>query len=110
MDTAAIPLGETAPMSLPSPADLRDRLRARIAAQCKLEPDDAGPDVLTDATPLITGGLLDSIRLLWLLTWIDDEFGVHLLPQDMGDAAEHYDTIAAIAAMIEAAQASEVAS
>ena len=34
------------------------------------------PDELTDQTPLITGGILDSIRTLKLVVFLEDTFGV----------------------------------
>lgn len=39
-------------------------------------------DELSDSTPLITGGILDSIGTLKLLTFLETEFKLHLQASD----------------------------
>lgn len=56
------------------------------------------PNELTDATPLITGGILDSIATLKLVAFVEERFGVTLEAHEAD--AEHLDTIARIADLI----------
>jgi len=62
------------------------------------------PTTLRDDTPLITGGILDSIRTLKLLVWIEDTFGVFLPIAGVDEATERLDTIAGIVREIERAK------
>ena len=57
------------------------------------------PNQLTDTTPLITGGVLDSIATLRLLLFLEERFGVGLQAHETGP--EYLDTIAAVAALVE---------
>jgi acyl carrier protein len=56
------------------------------------------PSELTDQTPLITGGILDSIRTLKLVTFLEDQFGITVEAYEAG--VEHLDTIDQIAALV----------
>ncbi len=56
------------------------------------------PDELTDDTPLITGGILDSISTLKLVTFLEERFGVVLEAHEAG--ADHLDTLARIGELI----------
>jgi acyl carrier protein len=56
------------------------------------------PDELTDTTPLITGGVLDSIATLKLVMFIEERFGISLQAHEVDP--EHLDTIAQIAHLI----------
>jgi acyl carrier protein len=49
------------------------------------------PDALTEATPLITGGVLDSIATLKLVLFLEERFGVAFQAHETD--AEHMDTI-----------------
>ena len=40
------------------------------------------PNELTDSTPLITGGILDSLATLKLIAYLEEEFGVTFEPHD----------------------------
>ncbi|MFV2119888.1 phosphopantetheine-binding protein [Streptomyces sp. Act-28] len=53
---------------------------------------------LTDTTPLMESGLLDSLRVALLLTHIRDEWGLHVPPARID--AHHFRDIRAIAAML----------
>ena len=57
------------------------------------------PAELTDSTPLISGGILDSIGTLKLVMFIEERFGVALQAHETD--REYLDTIAAIANLIE---------
>jgi len=56
------------------------------------------PSELTDATPLITGGVLDSIATLKLVMFIEERYGISLQAHEVD--AEHLDTISQIAQLI----------
>jgi acyl carrier protein len=56
------------------------------------------PDELTDETPLITGGVLDSISTLKLVAFLEDEFGVTVEAHEAG--VDNLDSVAAITRLI----------
>lgn len=56
------------------------------------------PDELTETTPLITGGVLDSIATLKLVLFIEERFAIALEAHEAN--REHLDTIADVARLI----------
>ena len=56
------------------------------------------PSELTGRTPLITGGVLDSISALKLVTFLEDRFGITIEAHEAG--VEHLDTIERIAGLV----------
>ena len=56
------------------------------------------PRELTDDTPLITGGILDSIATLKLVMFLEERFGVTLQAHEADP--EHLDTIALIEQLV----------
>jgi acyl carrier protein len=56
------------------------------------------PEELTDRTPLITGGILDSITTLKLVTFLEDRFGILIEAHEAG--VEHLDSIEQIARLV----------
>jgi acyl carrier protein len=60
------------------------------------------PRELTDRTPLITGGILDSISMLKLVTFIEDRFGIVIEAHEAG--VDHLDSIDRISALVAAKQ------
>jgi acyl carrier protein len=56
------------------------------------------PEELTDGTPLITGGILDSITTLKLVVFLEEHFGITLEAHEAG--VEHLDSIRQIAALV----------
>jgi acyl carrier protein len=56
------------------------------------------PSELTDQTPLITGGILDSISTLKLVVFLEDHFGIRVEAYEAG--VEHLDSIGQIAALV----------
>jgi acyl carrier protein len=56
------------------------------------------PAELTDQTPLITGGILDSISTLKLVNFLEDHFAITIEAHEAG--VDHLDSIAAIARLI----------
>ena len=60
------------------------------------------PQELTDTTPLITGGVLDSIATLKVVMFIEERFGITLQAHEVD--SEHLDTIGQIAQLVRAKQ------
>lgn len=56
------------------------------------------PDDLGDDTPLISGGVLDSISTVTLVAWLEQRFGVEFQAHEMG--ADYLDSPSAIAETI----------
>jgi len=61
------------------------------------------PSELTDTTPLITGGVLDSIATLKLVMFIEERYGITLQAHEVDP--EHLDTISQIAQLIRSKKA-----
>ena len=61
--------------------------------------DSASADELTEATPLISGGILDSISTLQLVSFLEEKFGIQFEPSDID--SEHLNTISLIANFVE---------
>ena len=56
------------------------------------------PSELTEATPLITGGILDSIATLKLVVFLEDRFGIIVEAHEAG--VENLDSVGKIAELI----------
>lgn len=56
------------------------------------------PDLLTDATALITGGILDSLAILKLVAFLNERFAIEIEPHET--AVEYMDTLPAIADLV----------
>jgi acyl carrier protein len=56
------------------------------------------PAQLTESTPLITTGILDSIATLKLVVFLENTFSVSLAPHETD--AEHLDTLGLIASLV----------
>ncbi len=56
------------------------------------------PDELTEQTPLITGGILDSISTLKLVVFLEEKFAVTIEAYEAG--VEHLDSVGQIARLI----------
>jgi acyl carrier protein len=59
---------------------------------------DEDPARLTDATPLMTGGILDSIATLKLVAFLEETFSINMEAHETD--ADHLDTIERIATLI----------
>ncbi len=57
------------------------------------------PAELTGETPLITGGILDSIGTLKVVTFLEKQFGVELEAHEAG--VDHLDTVDRIVELIQ---------
>lgn len=53
---------------------------------------------LTDSTPLITGGILDSIATLRIVAFLEEQFGIRIEPHET--TIDYLDTIAQIAELV----------
>jgi acyl carrier protein len=60
--------------------EIRKVLREYLQQQCR---DAAGVSPLTDSTPLLTYGILDSIAVMQLLMFIEATFEIELDPRDL---------------------------
>ena len=60
------------------------------------------PSELTADTPLITGGILDSIGTLKLVEFLEDHFGITVKAHEAG--VDHLDSLRSIAALVEKKQ------
>jgi methoxymalonate biosynthesis acyl carrier protein len=78
--------------------NVEDRLRQYIAEQLRWEGEDVSPDTLTNDAELIVGGLLDSLRLLELSGFIQQEYGFDV--DDLDLVMENFATISRIAAYV----------
>ncbi len=76
--------------------EIRSSIRSYILTEF-LPGEDASE--LTDQTPLITGGILDSISTLKLVTFLEDHFQITIEAHEAGK--EHLDTIAQIALLVD---------
>jgi acyl carrier protein len=56
------------------------------------------PSELTPSTPLITGGILDSITTLKLVVFLEEHFGITVEAHEAG--VEHLDSIRQIADLV----------
>ena len=57
---------------------------------------------LKDDTPLRTGGILDSVATLKLVTFVEERFGIEVDAHEAG--VEHFDRIADIAELVQRKQ------
>lgn len=60
------------------------------------------PSELTDTTPLITGGILDSIATIKLVLFMEERFGIKVEAHETDP--EYLDTIASITQLIRSKQ------
>lgn len=60
------------------------------------------PDELTDTTPLVTGGVLDSIATIKLVLFMEEQFGIKVEAHETDP--EYLDTIASISQLIRSKQ------
>ncbi|HUF40025.1 MAG TPA: acyl carrier protein [Anaerolineales bacterium] len=58
------------------------------------------PNLFQDSTPLVSGGILDSLATLRLVSFLQEQFGVEIEPHEM--TTEHLDTLTAITDLVEA--------
>lgn len=61
------------------------------------------PNELTDSTPLITGGVLDSIATIKLVLFLENQFGISVQAHETDP--EYLDTITSIAQLVSSKKA-----
>ena len=61
------------------------------------------PNMLEDSTPLITGGVLDSISTVELVSFLEEQYGVEFEAHEM--SADYLDTLDQIAATVQSKSA-----
>jgi acyl carrier protein len=61
------------------------------------------PELLTDTTPLVTGGILDSIATLKLASFLESQFHIVLQAHEM--SVDYLNTIADIVKLVQSKQA-----
>lgn len=76
--------------------EIRDVLRDYILSEF-LPGEEASE--LEDQTPLITGGILDSISTLKLVVFLEERFGVTVEAHEAG--VDHLDSIGQIVALVQ---------
>jgi acyl carrier protein len=60
---------------------------------------DGVEDSLTDDLPLIENGVVDSLGIFHIVSFLEREFGVEILDEEL--APEHFGTIGSIARLVE---------
>lgn len=75
---------------------IRHDLRHHILEQYL---DGADPEELSDDTPLITGGILDSISTVMLVSFLEKQFNVEFQAHEMG--VDHLDTVDLIVSTVQ---------
>jgi acyl carrier protein len=75
--------------------EIIDAAKGFIMEKCLPGVDASNID---ESTPLITGGILDSISALQLAWFLEKRFGVKIVAHDVN--AENFDTLDAIAAFV----------
>jgi acyl carrier protein len=56
------------------------------------------PDLLTDTTPLITGGILDSLATLKLIGFLQERYNIRIEPHET--SVEYMDTLSDITQLV----------
>jgi acyl carrier protein len=79
-----------------NPSQIRDTVKAFILSEF-LPGED--PAELRDDTPLITGGILDSIATLKLVSYVEETWGIELEPHEAD--ADHLNTLSDIVSLVQ---------
>jgi acyl carrier protein len=79
--------------------DMRDKIKDEVKVYILKEflPGE-DPNELTDSTPLISGGILDSLATLKLVAFIEEQYSCSLAPFEAD--VEHLDTISSITELV----------
>jgi acyl carrier protein len=88
--------GGEAEMAQTTDADIKDTVKEYILREF-LPGED--PEQLTDSTPLVTGGILDSLATLKLVAFLEDRFRIRVQAHEA--SVEHLNNIALIASLVQ---------
>ena len=83
-------------MAQTTDADIKDTVKEYILREF-LPGED--PEQLTDSTPLVTGGILDSLATLKLVAFVEDRFRIRVQAHEA--SVEHLNNIALIASLVQ---------
>ena len=83
-----------------NPQDIKTTLKTFILNEY-LPGED--PSALTDDTPLMTTGILDSIAVLKVVTFLENQFGITIGPREA--VVENMNTISDITRLVKAKKA-----
>jgi acyl carrier protein len=78
-------------------ANVEQALKDYIVRELMADRPDA---TLTSDEPLIEGGIVDSLGIFLLISFIENEFGVKVQPQDV--VLDNFATVAAIHKLVQA--------
>ena len=76
--------------------DVQSKLRHFIASELMYGDDD---DVLSDEEPLLGSGIVDSLGIMRLVSYIEEEFEVEVSEEDL--VPEHFQTVNRLAAFVD---------
>ena len=76
--------------------EIRPEIRAFVVSNYL---PDASADTIEDSMPLITSGIIDSIGMLGLISFMESRFGVEFMPREVD--AHTLDNLNLIAALID---------
>ena len=80
--------------------EAQSKLKHFIVAELMHEDDD---DLLGDDEPLLGSGIVDSLGIMRLVSFIEEEFEVEVPEEDL--VPEHFQTVTRLAAFVERLQA-----
>ena len=79
-----------------SRSEIREKVKSYISSEVLEGMFDSE---LTDSTPLVTGGIMDSISTMRLVSFLEQEFSIHLDGSDI--SVENFDTVDMISDLVE---------
>lgn len=83
-------------MAQTTDTEIKETIKEYILKEFLLGED---PEHLTDSTALVTGGILDSLATLRLVSFLEDRFRIHLEAHEAN--VEHLNNIALIASLVQ---------
>jgi acyl carrier protein len=75
---------------------IRDDLREFISSELNWDGD---PKQLTDEYPLLEGGVLDSVGIFQMVSFLESQYGVEIQDEEL--VPEHFGTLAGISRLVE---------
>ena len=76
--------------------EIYDRVKSHIMSEFLAGED---PDALTESTPLISGGILDSISTVKLVTFLEESFEIQFQAHEI--STDYLDTLTDITAIVQ---------